>query len=53
MASALDAQLEKLKFIPEKRMKAYEYKSVVLNFRAGLFKQGLPDIQEALNKGGQ
>src|ERR1700679_1185620 len=40
LASALETQLEKLKFIPEKRMKTYEYKSVVLNFRAGIFKQG-------------
>ncbi len=53
IASALDTQLEKLEFIPEKRMKTYEYKSVVLNFRAGIFKQGLPDIQKALNKEGQ
>jgi len=34
-------------------MKAYEYRSIVLNFRVGLFKQGLPDIQEALNKEGR
>ena len=53
IASALDTQIEKLKSIPEKRMKTYEYKSVVMNFRAGIFKQGLPDIQKALNKEGQ
>ena len=34
-------------------MKTFEYKSIVLSFRAGIFKQGLPDIQEALNKEGR
>jgi transcriptional regulator with XRE-family HTH domain len=53
LASALNTQLEKLKLIPEKRMTTYEYKSLVLNFRVGIFKQGLPDIQKALNKEGQ
>jgi hypothetical protein len=53
IASALDSQLEKPRLLPEKRMKTYEYKSLVLNFRAGIFKQGLPDIQKALNKEGQ
>jgi hypothetical protein len=27
----------------------YQYKTVVLPFRVGIFRQGLPDIQEALN----
>jgi transcriptional regulator with XRE-family HTH domain len=53
IASALNTQLEKLKLIAEKRMKTYEYKSIVLNFRIGIFKQGLPDIQKELNKEGQ
>jgi transcriptional regulator with XRE-family HTH domain len=53
IASALNSQLDKIQLIPEKRMKTFEYKSVILNFRAGIFKQGLPDIQKALNKEGQ
>jgi transcriptional regulator with XRE-family HTH domain len=43
IASALNSQLEKLKLVPEKRMQTFEYKSVMLNFRAGIFKQGLPE----------
>jgi hypothetical protein len=31
----------------------YEYKSVVLGFKPGLFKQGLPDIQGTLNSEGR
>jgi len=31
----------------------FEYKTIVLPFHVGLFKQGLPDIQSALNKEGQ
>jgi hypothetical protein len=34
-------------------MKRFEYKTVVLPFRVGMFKQGLPDIQKALNKEGE
>jgi hypothetical protein len=30
----------------------FEYKTVVLNFKMGLFKQGLPDIQSSLNEEG-
>ena len=33
-------------------MAKFEYKTVVLEFRAGLFKAGLPDIQSALNQEG-
>jgi hypothetical protein len=33
-------------------MSRFEYKTVVLPFRVGIFKQGLPDIQSALNKEG-
>jgi transcriptional regulator with XRE-family HTH domain len=53
IASALEAALENLKFIPEKSMNKFEYKTVVLPFRVGIFKQGLPDIQKALDKEGQ
>jgi hypothetical protein len=31
----------------------YEYKSIVLAFKAGLFKQGLPDIEGTLNTEGK
>jgi uncharacterized protein DUF4177 len=34
-------------------MNKFEYKTVVLPFRVGIFKQGLPDIQKALDKEGQ
>ncbi|MGH8291793.1 MAG: DUF4177 domain-containing protein [Steroidobacteraceae bacterium] len=30
----------------------YEYKSIVLEFKAGIFRQGLPDIATALNTEG-
>ena len=50
IASALEAEFED--FIPEKSMGRFEYKTVVLPFRMGIFKKGLPDIQEALNKEG-
>ena len=53
IASALETGLENLKLTPEKSMSKFEYKTVVLPFRVGIFKQGLPDIQKALNKEGQ
>jgi hypothetical protein len=31
----------------------YEYKTVVLAFKAGLFKQGLPDIEGTLSSEGR
>jgi transcriptional regulator with XRE-family HTH domain len=52
IAAALEADLESLKQKPEKYMSKFEYKTVVLPFRVGIFKQGLPDIQKALNKEG-
>ena len=30
----------------------FEYKTLVLPFRVGIFKKGLPDIQETLNREG-
>ncbi len=33
-------------------MNLYEYRSIVLPFQIGVFKQGLPDIQAALNAEG-
>jgi transcriptional regulator with XRE-family HTH domain len=53
IASALEADLVDLKHIAEKSMSKFEYKTVVLPFRIGMFKQGLPDIQKALNKEGE
>jgi hypothetical protein len=32
---------------------SYEYKSIVLPFKMGVFHQGLPDIQAALNPEGR
>jgi hypothetical protein len=34
----------------ESAMQKFEYRSVVLSFQMGVFKQGLPDIQAALNR---
>ncbi|HEY4211179.1 MAG TPA: DUF4177 domain-containing protein [Steroidobacteraceae bacterium] len=31
----------------------YAYKSIVLPFKAGVFRQGLPDIEAALNSAGR
>jgi transcriptional regulator with XRE-family HTH domain len=53
IASALEADLENLESTPENNMSKFEYKTVVLPFRVGIFKQGLPDIQKALDKEGQ
>jgi transcriptional regulator with XRE-family HTH domain len=50
IASALEAELEKL--IPETSMGKFEYKTLVLNFKMGILKKGLPDIQQALNAEG-
>ena len=53
IASALEVDLDDLKPAPEKRMNRFEYKTIVLPFRLGVFKQGLPDIQAVLNSEGQ
>jgi hypothetical protein len=34
-------------------MNRYEYKTLVLPFRIGIFKQGVPDIQSALDTEGR
>jgi transcriptional regulator with XRE-family HTH domain len=52
LASALEIELGDLEHGPEKTMSKFEYKTVVLSFKFGLFKQGLPDIEAALNKEG-
>jgi len=53
IAAALQAELKDLQHVPENDMARYEYKTVVLPFRMGIFKQGLPDIQAALNTEGR
>ena len=53
IASALEADLENLRVTPEEQMNKFEYKTLVLPFRIGIFRQGLPDIQKALDKEGQ
>lgn len=53
IASALEVDLKDLESIPEKRMDKFEYKTLVLPFRLGVFKQGLPDIAKALNDEGK
>lgn len=53
VASSLEADLDDLKFAPETYVNKFEYKTVVLPFRVGLFKQGLPDIQKALDREGR
>lgn len=53
LAAALQVNLDSLKSMPEKRMTRFEYKTIVLPFRMGIFKNGLPDIQTALNIEGQ
>jgi hypothetical protein len=54
---AYNGQLQRLSHTPiwhqrETPMSKFEYKTVVLNFKVGLFKQGLPDIQSSLNEEG-
>lgn len=48
IASALEADIEAL--IRSETTDRYEYKTIVMPFRLGLFKQGLPDIQDILNR---
>jgi transcriptional regulator with XRE-family HTH domain len=53
IAAALEADLDDFKKPPEKNMVRYEYKTLVLPFKMGFFKQGLPDIGSALNAEGR
>jgi DNA-binding XRE family transcriptional regulator len=53
IASALEVELDDLKPTQEITMSKYEYKTVVLPFKFGIFKQGVPDIKAALTKEGQ
>ena len=52
LASALEVELHELLRSQGKTMVKYEYKTVVLPFKFGVFKQGLPDISAALTKEG-
>jgi len=49
IASALEVGIEDLE---GPGMSRFEYKTIVLPFRVGIFKQGLPDIQTALDSQG-
>ena len=53
IAAALEADVDDLKAAPEKPMNRFEYKTLVLPFKMGFFKQGVPDISSALNKEGK
>jgi len=52
LASALEVELGALLRPQETAMAKYEYKTLVLPFKFGIFKQGLPDISAALTKEG-
>ena len=52
LASALEVELAALLRPQEAPMAKYEYKTLVLPFKFGIFKQGLPDISAALTKEG-
>jgi Domain of unknown function (DUF4177) len=40
-------------FLPGEFMQKFEYKTLVLPFRVGIFKQGVPDIKAALDVEGR
>jgi transcriptional regulator with XRE-family HTH domain len=52
IASALQAKLQDFATDGDSPMRRFEYKTVVLPFKFGIIKAGLPDIQGALNKEG-
>jgi transcriptional regulator with XRE-family HTH domain len=54
LAAALEIELADLRERAEsKTMSKFEYKTVVLPFKFGIFKRGLPDVESALNKEGR
>jgi len=54
LASALEIELADLKPGAEnKTMSKFEYKTIVLPFKFGIFKRGVPDVESALNKEGR
>lgn len=50
IASAFEIDIRDLEYKETPRMKHYEYKTIELPFKFGIFKQGTPDIQEVLNE---
>jgi len=52
-AFQIDSKESTLHLQKEDREMTYEYKSIVLPFKVGLFRQGLPDIEAALNPEGR
>jgi len=52
IAAALEVDLEHLKLPLEKSLMKFEYRTIVLPFKFGVFKKGLPDIQSELSKAG-
>lgn len=50
LASAFEVDVRDLDYKEQQKMKKYEYKTLELPFKFGLFKQGLPDIDGALNE---
>jgi len=52
IAAALEIDLEHLKLPLEKSLMRFEYRTIVLPFKFGVFKKGLPDIQSELSKAG-
>ncbi len=49
IASAFELDVRDLDYEDQPKMKRYEYKTVELPFKFGIFKQGTPDIDETLN----
>ena len=49
IASAFDIDVRDLDRKEQPKMKKFEYKTIDLPFKFGIFKQGTPDIEEALN----
>jgi len=52
IAAALEVDMEHLKLSREESIMRFEYKTIVLPFKFGIFKQGLPDIEEELCNAG-
>lgn len=53
LAATLDINIRDLEYEDSHIMKKYEYKTVELPFKIGLFKQGTPDIEGLLNAEGE
>ncbi|MGJ8678907.1 DUF4177 domain-containing protein [Paraglaciecola sp.] len=53
LASAFEIDVRDLDYKEQLTMKKYEYKTLELPFKFGIFKQGTPDIDEALNVEGK